>query len=474
MPTTVTEVGPFERLVNLHITEEEIAAGKAASARRLSQDLKLKGFRPGKAPTPVVEAAVGADRLRQETIDDLINPTLSSFLTDEEINPAVSPQMESLNEVDGGVDVSVRVTLWPEIDVPNYKDRRIEVESPAVTDEDMDNQMTRMLEQFGTVEEVERPAAEGDFVSIDIEATQDDQTVDEAKAADLLYEVGSGAFIDGIDEQVVGKSAGDAVSFDAPLPHGFERAGEIVTFTVTVQEVKERILPVLDNEWVGENTEFETVEELETELRERLGEAKLQAVSRQFADLALSTLRDQIEIELPEALLRAEMDSHLHRFVHRLEENELTLEDYFEASGIERTDFLSDLREQATLSLKNQLVLEAVSNAEGIDVTPEDVANVVRAYAAQSGDPVAYLQAFQQSGQDLALASDILRNRAMDAILSAAQPVDENGDLVDLQLNANEVEAEIVEGEVVEGEILEEESPPAPVEGDVVAAEEEE
>jgi trigger factor len=460
MPTTVTEIGPFERMVNLHISEEEIAAGKSAAARRLSNDLKLKGFRPGRAPAPVVEAAVGSARLRQETIDDLINPALSAFLTQEEINPAVSPQMEKLDEVDGGVEVAVRVTLWPEIEVPNYKNRNVEVESPEVTDEDMETQMTRMLEQFGTVEEVERPAANGDFVSIDIEAVKDGVSVDEAKAADLLYELGSALFIDGIDEHLLGASAGNVIQFDAPLPVGFEMAGETVSFTVTVQEVKERILPELDDAWVGENTEFDTVEELTGELRERLADAKLQAVSRQYADLALSTLRDQIEIELPDALIRTEMDNHLHRFVHRLEENELNLDDYFQASGIDQADFLADLREQALLSLKNQLVLEAVADAEGIKVTPEDMSSVIQSFAAQSGDPVAYIRAFQQSGQELALASDILRNRAMDAILSSAQPVDENGEPVDLKLQVNEVDAEVVEAEVeaemVEGEILDE------------------
>ncbi len=456
MPTTVTEVGPFERMVKLHISEEEIAAGKSAAARRLSNDLKLKGFRPGRAPAPVVEAAVGSARLRQETIDDLINPALSAFLTEEEINPAVSPQMEKLDEVDGGVDVAVRVTLWPEIEVPNYKNRNIEVESTEVTDEDMETQLTRMLEQFGTVEEVERPAVSGDFVSIDIEASKDGETVEEAKAADLLYELGSAMFVEGIDEELVGASAGDVVQFDAPLPAGFEMAGESVSFTVTVQEVKERILPELNDGWVEENTEFDTVDQLTRELRDRLADAKLQAVSRQYADLALSTLRDQIEIELPDALIRTEMDSHLHRFVHRLEENELNLDDYFQASGIDQADFLADLREQALLSLKNQLVLEAVADAEGIEVTPEDMSSVIQSFAAQSGDPVAYIRAFQQSGQELALASDILRNRAMDAILISAQPVDENGTPVDLKLQANEVEAEFVEAEVVEGEILEE------------------
>ena len=450
MPTTVTETGPFERLVTFQLTDDQIAAGKAATARKLSHDIKLKGFRPGKAPLPVVEAAVGPARLRSEVIDDLVPPALSDILNDEELRPAVTPQLESMNDVEGGVEVGVRVTLWPTVDLPNYKDRDVEVTSPVVTQEELEVQLERMLEQFGIVEEANRPAGLGDFVSIDVKATSDGEPVEGANAADLLYEVGSGLLVEGVDERLEGVEPGSVLTFDAPLPEGFgDKAGKEVSFEIVVNEVKERILPELDDEWVDENTEFETVEQLRAELKERLGEAKVQAVSREFAEKALSTLVDQVEIELPDALVRSEMDDQLHRFVHRLEDNELTLDDYFQASGIDQQQFLDDLRQQADLSLRNQLVLEAVAKHAGIEVTPEDVSSVIQAAAAQSGDPVAYLNAFRQGGRELALAGDILRNRALDAILSAANPVDEDGNAVDLKLNVTEVEAEIVEGEPV-------------------------
>ena len=180
MTTTVTETGPFERLVTFQLTDDQITAGKAATARKLSQDMKLKGFRPGKAPLPVIEAAVGPARLRSEVIDDLVPPALSEILNDEELRPAVTPQLEALNDVDGGVEVEVKVTLWPEIDLPNYRDRDVEVTSPVVTPEELDLQVERMLEQFATVEEADRPAASGDFVSVDVKATKDGDPVEGA------------------------------------------------------------------------------------------------------------------------------------------------------------------------------------------------------------------------------------------------------------------------------------------------------
>jgi len=457
MTITVTESSAFERVVRFQLTDDQINEAKKGAARKLAQEVKIHGFRPGKAPLPIIEATVGADRVRQEAIDELLNPVLNDVLRDEDIQPAINPQLESIDDVEGGVEVEVKVTLWPTIDLPNYRNRNIEVTNPAVTDEDIAEQTRRMLEQFGTVEEVDRPATGGDFISIDLEASKDGEPIDEAKAEDILYEVGSGLLVEGIDDHVTGSSAGDRIAFSGTLPDGFgERAGEDVEYVVTVHEVKERILPTLDDEWVEENTEFETMEELQAALEERLADAKLRAVSREYSEKAMSTLRDQVDIVIPEGLIRSEMDRHLHDFLHRLEEAELNLDDYFQTSGITQEAFLSDLRNQADLSIRNRLVLDAVIDEEDITVDEEDLSKALSALAAQSEDPVAYLRAFQQSGQELALASDILRNRALDAILSNANPVDEDGNPVDLSVKVNEVEAEIIDEE------------------DVVAAEEEE
>ncbi|HEX6299042.1 MAG TPA: trigger factor [Acidimicrobiia bacterium] len=450
MTTTITETGAFERTVRFQLTEEQINEAKKGAARKLAQEVKIHGFRPGKAPLPIIEATVGKERVRQEAIEDLLNPALSDVLTEEEINPAINPELESVDDVEGGVEVQVKVTLWPKVDLPEYKDRNIEVTNPEVTEDELAEQTKRMLEQFATVEEVERSAEKGDFVSLDLEATKDGDEVEDAKAQDILYEVGSNMLIAGIDEQMTGATAGDEVTFTAPLPEGFgDRAGEEVDFRITVHEVKERILPELTDEWVDENTEFDTVEELMETLKERLADAKLRSVAREYSEKALATLRDQVDIDIPEGLIRAEMDRHLHDFLHRLEEAELNLEDFFEASAQSQEEFLADLRDQAELSLRNRLVLDAVVEAEEIQVSEEDMSNALQTLAARSEDPSGYLQAFQQSGQGLALASDILRNRALDAILSNANPVDEDGNPVDLSLKVDEVEAEIIDDEDV-------------------------
>ncbi|MFP4073991.1 MAG: trigger factor, partial [Actinomycetota bacterium] len=449
--------GAFERVVKFQLSNEQINEAKKGAARKLSQDVKIKGFRPGKAPLPIVEATVGAEKVRQEAIEDLLNPVLQEVLTEEEIEPAINPELESVDDVDDGVEVEVKVTLWPKIDLPNYKNRNIEVTNPEVTEEDVEEQTKRMLEQFATVEEVDRPAGEGDFLSLDLEASKDGEDIEDAKAEDILYEVGSGMLIEGVDAQLVGVAAGDEVTFTAPLPDGFgDRAGEEVDFTITVHEVKERILPEMTDEWVDENTEFETADELLDTLKERLADAKLRSASQEYSEKALATLRDQVDIDIPEGLVRAEMDRHLHDFLHRLEEAELSLEDYFQASGQDQEAFLNDLRDQAELSIRNRLVLDAVIEAEDLQVTEEDMSNAIQSLAARAEDPAEYMKTFQERGQGLALASDILRNRALEAILSNANPVDEDGNPLDLSLQVNEVEAEII-GDEDEIEAQEEE-----------------
>lgn len=465
MTATVTDAGPFEKLVTFTVEPAEIDAAATRTARRLSREIKIKGFRPGKAPRPIVEATVGKDRLRSEAIDDLLPAKVSEVLTAEELSPAVSPRLERLDDVEGGgVQVEVRVTMWPSLDtIPEYADRRIEVGSPEVTDEELSEQIDRIREQFAQLEDADRPAADGDFVSVDLAANAAGEPVEEAAASDLLYEVGSGGFLPGIDEVLPGAATGDTVSFDGELPAGFgELAGKPVSFEVTVKAVKAKLLPEMTDEWVSEITEFETVAELESDLRERMSEMKVRTLAAAFREKALATLVEQVEVELPEALVRAEMDELLHRFAHRLEEDGISLEDYVRVSGVTEDQLVADIRSQAERSLHTRLVLEAVADQEGLEVPDQEVWALVEYAALQSDRPDEMRAAFRGTPREMELRGDILRSKALDALVAAAIPVDDEGNPVDLTVPEPQAGAE-VEAEVVEGEVVE-----AIVEGEVV------
>lgn len=474
MTATVVDAGPFEKLVKFTLSEEELERAKTAAARRLAKDLKIKGFRPGKAPRPIVEATVGRERLRSEAIEEALPAKLGEALAEVELEPAVTPSLESVEEGEEGVEVEVRVTLWPSLEgIPSYEGRTVEVGSVEVTDEELDAQIDRMRDQFAQVEPVDRPAAEGDYVTIDIGAVHDGQPVEEATAKELLYEVGSGGFIEGIDAVLVGVAAGDHVEFEGRLPEGFgDKAGLGVTFEVDVHDVRAKVLPELTDEWVSEVTEFETVEELRTSLAARLEEFKKRRLAALFREKALEQLVSEVTVELPEALIRAEMDEILHRFAHRLEEQGISLDDYFRVTGQDQQAFVDDLRAQADRSLRTRLLLEAVAADAGLEVGDEELESIVASIAAQATEPEAFRAAFAGSAQEQSLIGDILRSKALDAIVAGATPVDEEGRPVDLTIPDEEEHGpadgeDVVAGDVVEAEVVE----PGPTGGAMVEAE---
>ena len=465
---TVTEAGPHEKLISFEVAEAELEPAKNAAARKISQEVKIRGFRPGKAPRAIVEATVGAERLRSEAIDEMLPRKVGDVLTELEIEPAVSPALESIEDSLTGVKVEVKVTTWPALDdVPEIHDRVVEVGSVAVTDDELQAQIDRFREQFADVAEVDRPAATGDYVSMDISATKDGEEVPEAAAAGLLYEVGSGGLIAALDESLVGAAAGDTVTFEGPLPEGFgEKAGMDVVYSVTVNDVRERVLPEVTDEWVSETTEFDSADQLRSTLLEQMSDMKRRSLAGTFQDRALDQLVDEVVVALPEALVRAEMDEVFHRFSHRLEEQQISLEDYFRVTGIQQEAFISDLESQAERSLKTRLLLEAVIDAEGFEVGQEELGSVIEMVVASSEDPERIRQALQDDLQRKNLAGDILRNKALEAIVNGARPVDEDGNEVDLTIappvTTQVVEAEalddsesgVVEAEVVEAEVI--------------------
>jgi trigger factor len=402
----------------------------------------------------VVERAVGPDRLRSEVIDDLVPDRLVVLLEEADLVPALRPTLERLEEEGDGVAVEVRVTLWPTLDsVPSYKDHPVELPPLEVTEEELDQALERMRDQYASLETADRAAAPGDYVSVDVSATVDGEPLPEAEAHEVLYEVGSGGLLEGADAHLEGKAAGEDATFDSVLPSGFgDRSGQSATFTVKVNEVKGKILPELDDEWVSETTEFETVEELSNALASQLALAKKRRIAVLFRQRALDSLVDGVEIELPEGLVRAEMDTILHRFVHRLHESGIKLDDYLRVTGITQDGLLADLRGQADRSIRTQLVLESVASAEDVEVSAEEMRAVVDSLAARSQRPDKIRRALSQGRQEDALRGDILRNKALAAIMAGAQPVDADGTPIDIA--EVEFEAEVVEDEPVEADIV--------------------
>jgi len=254
-----------------------------------------------------------------------------------------------------------------------------------------------------------------------------------------------------------------------------------------VTNIKEKKLPELTDEWVADVTEFKSLAELEVNLEEQMGRMKREALARRFREEALDRLVDEVEVELPESLVRSEMDGLLHRFVHRLEEQGLSLDDYFQAAGIERQTLVDDLREQAIRSLRTRVLLEGVADRAGLAVSPEEIEFMIEVAAMQSDKPDQIRRALREEAREKSLAGDILRNKALEAIISGAVAVDEDGNEVDLSVEDESAEVEeqgesvpagvpVADstedfGEVVTAEVVEAEVPDGAYGGESFASE---
>lgn len=448
MSTEQTELGRFERQLTVAVDYKTLEAGKNRAARRISKDLKIKGFRPGKAPRSIVENTVGSARIREEAIDEVLPDLVGVALEEADLVPAITPSVDAIRDADDGVEVDVRVTLWPTVDaLPAYDGRTVEIDDPAVSDDAITTQLDRLRDQFAELETVERPSMDGDYVAINLVASQYGQPVEAASANDLLYEVGSGTLLDELDGQVTGRSAGNIEQFSTTLPEGFggELAGVTVDIQVLVKEVKQKMLPDLDDEWVSDNTEFETVDELRAEIVGQMGQMRLATIRTDFESQLMFDLLGELEVEVPEAIITREMDSMFHRFAHRLSDSEIEFDDYLGLRGQSQEAFLEDLREQATRRVRTDVLLDAVAAEAGLEVTAEELSEAYDALSTQIDESAETLAArMGGSVPEKRITSDILRNKALGALVRSAVAVDQDGNTLDLQLDsieANQPEA---------------------------------
>ena len=445
MATNIAEAGPFERIVTVQIDDAALETAKNEAARRLSKDLNVKGFRPGKVPRKVVEATLGADRVRSEAIDVALPGVVAEALTEADLRPAATPSVQDMRDGDDGVEIDVKVTLWPTLDhVPLFEGRKVSVTTPEVEENDIDEQVDRLRDQFAELEDVTHPVTDGDYAVINLSASVNGEAIEDLTASDLTYPVGSASYVPGLDEQLMGSTAGSIVKYNETLPESFgDHGGKEVTFQILVKSVRTKKLPEVTDEWVEEVSEFESIEALREELRSGLHEHKLASARREFAERVLEELVEDLEIELPMGLVDAEMEYQIHRFLHRLGEQQIPFPDYLQITGQDEEAFVADARRQAERSLSVRILLDAVADSEGIEVGDEELQEAMSALAASSDEsPEEYEKTLRESGQVEILTGDILRNKVIDRLVEAAVPVDEDGNELSLAESIDETDDE--------------------------------
>lgn len=430
METTLTDAGPYERTLTVRLDSEELSGAKAAAARRLSADLKIKGFRPGKAPVSLVESTVGKERLQSEALEEALPEIVGNALSEADLVPATVPSVAETRDTENGVEVDVTVTLWPKLEeIPSYVDRRVEISSVEVTDEELSHQVDQLRNRFADLEDVARPADEGDYTLLDLSASYNGVPVEEVAANDLLYEIGSASLIPGLDEGLAGASAGDIRKFPSVLPAGFgDRGGQQVEVQTLVKGVRAKRLPEVTDEWVSEVSEFETVGEFEDSLRDEIEQLKLSAAQAELGQKLLEELSAEADIDLPDALVGAEMEDLLHSLLRRLEAQGIGLETYLSYTGQEQQAFIDELRSQAARNLQARILLEAVGESEALEVDAEEVDEAITRLAESTEQSTEELrEVLVESGQVQGLVGDMLRQKALERLVERAIPVNAAG-----------------------------------------------
>lgn len=421
MKTAVEKLNPTLAKIEVEVPFAEFKPYLDRTYKNLSGQISVPGFRKGKLPKQLIEQRAGFDYIVEASLNDALNDYYAQALGENELSPLAQPELDvqsqpSTENREADVKLTITVTVRPEIELPNYEGLEVEVDEVEVTAEDEVQALDALRERFGTLKTVERPAADKDFVTIDIAAEIDGEQVDAAN--DLSYQIGSGTMLDGIDEALTGLSAGEDATFETKLSGG-EHAGEQAVIKVKLTAVKERELPEADDEFAQLASEFDTIEELKEDIKKQVAEAKVAEQGTQARDKVLAKLVELVEVPVPEKVIEDQLEQHF---------NNPNAE-----AGHDTEEHRAEVRENTETAFKNEMVLDAVADKEEVTVDQAEMINYIITMSSQYGmDPNQFAQMLDGSGQAGALVGEVRRSKALAAVLKTAVVKDTKGNVVDL------------------------------------------
>jgi len=416
--------------LSVEVDEQEFESAVDAAFKKIAREVRIPGFRPGKAPRRVLESHIGAGAGRAQALNDALPDYYSEAVLANEVDVIAPPDIELVEGSESGnVKFDAIVEVRPVISISGYKTLAVEIPSPSPSDEEIDAQLERFRNQYGDLEIVERAADTGDYVTIDIEGSQNDEVLEGLVASAYLYEVGSAGIVPELDEQLAGVSAGDTRSFGAAHPNGEEE--DPLHFEVTVTEVKAKVLPELNDEFAVQASEFETMAAWRDDLVTRMTEvrkAQSQMIVREKIGEALAEL---VPDELPEPLIAAEMNERLQDMAMRLQAQGLSLDQWLQFSGTDTEQFLDELKTTADRSARVDLALRAIALAESIQVLEEDLDLEFEAVAARvEQDSDVVRTQLTEAGHIPALKVDIAKRKSLDWLTESVTITDEAGNSI--------------------------------------------
>jgi trigger factor len=430
--TTLEHLDGDRVRLTVAVAEDEFDVAVDAAFRKIAREVRLPGFRPGKAPRKLLEARLGKSTGRQEALHDALPDYYSRALVEHDVDAIASPEIEITGgQETGSLTFDAVVPVRPRATVAGHGSLRIEIPAPEATDEDVEQQLDALRHQHATLEAVERPADDGDQVTIDIDGRLDDEPVEGLTTNDYLYEVGAGAVVPEIDENLRGASAGDVLEFEAAHP---EEDGTLA-FRIVVSKVQARVLPELNDDFAAQASEFDTFVELEVDIRERITGLRRSQAGMMARERTAQAVADLVDMDVPPALVEVEIDNRINDMAIRMRSQGFDLSTYLEATGSDLESVRDELREGAEVSARVDLGLRAVAEAEGLEADGEPLEKYLMLLAAQAGGEVEDLRtALTESGRILEIRADLRKQAALDWVFDRAEIVDEEGNPVDRSL----------------------------------------
>lgn len=421
MKTVVEPLEGNKVKLSVEVDEQEFDKAVDAAFRKIAREVRIPGFRPGKAPRRLLEARIGAETARQEALREALPDYYEQALKEADVDAIAAPEIDiTSGQESGAVAFDAVVEVRPQVSIAGYQGLQVTVPSLVVTDEELQRQLDRLRNQYGELRPVERAAADSDHVTIDLKAEREGS--EPLAADDYLYEVGSGMVVPELDEQLRGAKVGDILTFTS---------GE-ASYRVLVKDVKEKVLPEATDEWAAEASEFETLAELQDDIRTRLSLVKKVQASLAMRDEALKAVVELVGEDVPESLLREEMEHRLHDLAHRLEGQGGTIAQYLEATGTTEEQLLAEVRADAERGVKADLALRALAEAEGIEAEEDDIEQEIGRLAERFDRKPAQLRRELERGEGIAaVRSDVRKAKALAWLVEHVEVVDEEGNPID-------------------------------------------
>jgi len=427
--TSVTELPESRVRVDAEVPAAEVEKRLAQAARRLARDTRVPGFRKGKVPPPVFIRRVGREYVLDEAIRSSIGTWYADALGAAKIAPVGEPKLDlgDLPPEGQPLSFSFEIGVRPVARLGDYLGLAVEKREPQVDEERVAHELEHLREHLGRLETAERAAREGDFVVVDYKGSIGGEPFDGGEGHDQLIELGGGRLIPGFEEQLVGASAGDERTIDVTFPddYGAEHlADRPAQFAISVKEVRERVLPELDDELAADAAGFDTLDELREDIRRRIAEQEERTVEADFREAVLDAAVANATVEVPKALVDARAVELWDQMLHSLSHRGLSKEAYLQISGRSETEILDEAKPDAERALKREAVLAAIVAAEGIEPTDEELAEALAPTAAREGQqPAKLLERVRQAGTIDALREDVATRKAMDLLAERAKPV---------------------------------------------------